>query len=222
MKMSQKRLEMMLQFFNVSLSSILFNSLFEGISFYIFNVLKCNNFLCTGYFCSGFLSWSIMLLVFQLFSLAQNLVRLSFCSCYFCCSGVLYFTRNIVTVAAYIYIIFSRPIQKILLLLGQLVLWFHFLITRTIVLSQFVSLGKQFTQCFDWCHQPCMISFFYFQLYFLDLRDDKQFFVDHPGAVPITTAQVKSPLKSLISFFLLCVIDSGMIIFISLKEKKVF
>lgn len=26
----------------------------------------------------------------------------------------------------------------------------------------------------------------------LDLRDDKQFFVDHPGAVPITAAQVKS------------------------------
>lgn len=25
-----------------------------------------------------------------------------------------------------------------------------------------------------------------------DLRDDKQFFVDHPGAVPITTAQVKN------------------------------
>ncbi|KAF3685190.1 Rac-like GTP-binding protein RHO1 [Capsicum annuum] len=25
----------------------------------------------------------------------------------------------------------------------------------------------------------------------LDLRDDKQFFVDHPGAVPITTAQVR-------------------------------
>lgn len=24
----------------------------------------------------------------------------------------------------------------------------------------------------------------------LDLRDDKQFFIDHPGAVPITTAQV--------------------------------
>lgn len=101
--MSQKRLEMMLQFFNVSLSSILFNSLVEGIFFYIFNVLKCNKFLCTGYFCSGFLSWSIMLLVFQLFLLAQNLVRLSFCSCYFWCSGVLYFTRNIVTVAAYIY-----------------------------------------------------------------------------------------------------------------------
>lgn len=26
-----------------------------------------------------------------------------------------------------------------------------------------------------------------------DLRDDKQFFVDHPGAVPITQAQVKIP-----------------------------
>lgn len=25
----------------------------------------------------------------------------------------------------------------------------------------------------------------------LDLRDDKQFFIDHPGAVPITTAQVR-------------------------------
>ena len=24
----------------------------------------------------------------------------------------------------------------------------------------------------------------------VDLRDDKQFFIDHPGAVPITTAQV--------------------------------
>lgn len=26
-----------------------------------------------------------------------------------------------------------------------------------------------------------------------DLRDDKQFFVDHPGSVPITAAQVKIP-----------------------------
>jgi hypothetical protein len=25
-----------------------------------------------------------------------------------------------------------------------------------------------------------------------DLRDDKQFFIDHPGAVPISTAQVKT------------------------------
>ena len=25
-----------------------------------------------------------------------------------------------------------------------------------------------------------------------DLRDDKQFFVDHPGAVPITSAQVRT------------------------------
>ncbi|MBW1279454.1 hypothetical protein KYD79_27160, partial [Escherichia coli] len=31
-------------------------------------------------------------------------------------------------------------------------------------------------------------------LVFADLRDDKQFFIDHPGAVPITTNQV---LKSL-------------------------
>ena len=35
----------------------------------------------------------------------------------------------------------------------------------------------------------------------LDLRDDKQFFVDHPGAVPITTAQVK--------FLILHIVDSG-------------
>ncbi|CAN1757813.1 Rac-like GTP-binding protein ARAC1 [Linum perenne] len=27
----------------------------------------------------------------------------------------------------------------------------------------------------------------------LDLRDDKQFFIDHPGAVPISTAQVDDP-----------------------------
>jgi Ras-related C3 botulinum toxin substrate 1 len=27
---------------------------------------------------------------------------------------------------------------------------------------------------------------------FVDLREDKQFFVDHPGAVPINTAQVKN------------------------------
>lgn len=31
-------------------------------------------------------------------------------------------------------------------------------------------------------------------LLLLDLRDDKQFFIDHPGAVPITTAQVYCPL----------------------------
>ena len=29
-----------------------------------------------------------------------------------------------------------------------------------------------------------------------DLRDDKQFFIDHPGAVPITTAQVKTTYSS--------------------------
>lgn len=43
-----------------------------------------------------------------------------------------------------------------------------------------------------------MIIFYQDTSYFLflktsneaDLRDDKQFFIDHPGAVPITTAQV--------------------------------
>lgn len=34
------------------------------------------------------------------------------------------------------------------------------------------------------------LLFFYHPFVFIDLRDDKQFFVDHPGAVPITTAQV--------------------------------
>jgi Ras-related C3 botulinum toxin substrate 1 len=33
--------------------------------------------------------------------------------------------------------------------------------------------------------------------YMPDLRDDKQFFIDHPGAVPITTAQGEE-LKKLI------------------------
>ncbi|BAT77677.1 hypothetical protein VIGAN_02026700 [Vigna angularis var. angularis] len=31
----------------------------------------------------------------------------------------------------------------------------------------------------------------------LDLREDKQFFMDHPGAVPITTAQVQSTINFL-------------------------
>jgi len=30
-----------------------------------------------------------------------------------------------------------------------------------------------------------------------DLREDKQFFMDHPGAVPITTAQVQSTINFL-------------------------
>lgn len=30
-----------------------------------------------------------------------------------------------------------------------------------------------------------------------DLREDKQFFMDHPGAVPITTAQVRSTINFL-------------------------
>jgi len=33
-------------------------------------------------------------------------------------------------------------------------------------------------------------------LEFADLRDDKQFFIDHPGAVPITTNQVCKPPQS--------------------------
>ncbi|XP_044475371.1 rac-like GTP-binding protein RHO1 [Mangifera indica] len=33
----------------------------------------------------------------------------------------------------------------------------------------------------------------------LDLPDDQQFFIDHPGAVPITTAQIGEELKKLIS-----------------------
>uniref|UniRef100_A0A452ZHF6 Uncharacterized protein n=1 Tax=Aegilops tauschii subsp. strangulata TaxID=200361 RepID=A0A452ZHF6_AEGTS len=37
-------------------------------------------------------------------------------------------------------------------------------------------------------------------LMLIDLRDDQQFFVDHPGAVPISTAQV---LGSFICFFFL-------------------
>lgn len=37
------------------------------------------------------------------------------------------------------------------------------------------------------------VSFLFFTYHpiFIDLRDDKQFFVDHPGAVPISTAQVR-------------------------------
>lgn len=34
------------------------------------------------------------------------------------------------------------------------------------------------------------MDFFDKILVFADLRDDNQFFIDHPGAVPITTAQV--------------------------------
>lgn len=37
---------------------------------------------------------------------------------------------------------------------------------------------------------------------YADLRDDKQFFIDHPGAVPITAAQVKIAMKN--HFFFSC------------------
>lgn len=36
-----------------------------------------------------------------------------------------------------------------------------------------------------------LLTFFFLKTFIeADLRDDKQFFIDHPGAVPITTAQV--------------------------------
>ena len=35
-----------------------------------------------------------------------------------------------------------------------------------------------------------------------DLRDDKQFFVDHPGAVPITQAQVSELSFFFIDFYI--------------------
>lgn len=34
-----------------------------------------------------------------------------------------------------------------------------------------------------------------------DLREDKQFFMDHPGAVPIPTAQVNTALLQIDYFF---------------------
>ncbi|PKI52855.1 hypothetical protein CRG98_026686 [Punica granatum] len=39
----------------------------------------------------------------------------------------------------------------------------------------------------------------------LDLRDDKQFFLDHPGAVPITTAQVRCSLPRWFCFLFITV-----------------
>lgn len=35
-----------------------------------------------------------------------------------------------------------------------------------------------------------LLQSFYCMGLFVDLRDDKQFFIDHPGAFPISTAQV--------------------------------
>lgn len=57
---------------------------------------------------------------------------------------------------------------------------------------------------------PSMIALDYLSLmlifYELDLRDDKQFFIDHPGAVPISTAQVNDYLNwfSIFKLFFLC------------------
>ncbi|KAM7521235.1 hypothetical protein LguiB_020197 [Lonicera macranthoides] len=41
----------------------------------------------------------------------------------------------------------------------------------------------------------CAVSRGYFTL--ADLRDDEQFFVDHPGAVPITTVQGEDLKKNI-------------------------
>ncbi|KAK4757189.1 hypothetical protein SAY87_007316 [Trapa incisa] len=49
----------------------------------------------------------------------------------------------------------------------------------------------------------------------LDLRDDKQFFLDHPGAVPITTAQVRCSLPQFFLDTLKSVLFLGNIIILS-------
>lgn len=72
----------------------------------------------------------------------------------------------------------------------------------------------------------------------VDLRDDKQFLIEHPGAVPITTAQVcasfsvfvtpifELPFTIYLSQFIVCIwrmtIVDGLILFsfLFLKKKK--
>jgi len=49
----------------------------------------------------------------------------------------------------------------------------------------------------------------------LDLRDDKQFFIDHPGAVPITTAQVKLLTDCVFSLILSIYMNCCFSIFLS-------
>lgn len=46
--------------------------------------------------------------------------------------------------------------------------------------------------------------FFTYHPIFIDLRDDKQFFVDHPGAVPISTAQVRILTMQKLLLFITC------------------
>lgn len=46
-------------------------------------------------------------------------------------------------------------------------------------------------------------------LKYADLREDKQFFMDHPGAVPITTAQVRNAIDFLSLSFLSVVGEVG-------------
>lgn len=45
--------------------------------------------------------------------------------------------------------------------------------------------------CYSYFYQVNSLLFCNF-FFGPDLRDDKQFFIDHPGAVPISTAQVKN------------------------------
>lgn len=53
---------------------------------------------------------------------------------------------------------------------------------------------------------------------YTDLRDDKRFFVDHPGAVPITTAQVRPKAYSV----LLVYYDSlGSRLILSLRDHHI-
>lgn len=52
----------------------------------------------------------------------------------------------------------------------------------------------------------------YFTL--LDLREDKQFFAEHPGVVPITTAQVSFMLPLLVKPFFLALTELVIVWFV--------
>lgn len=69
-------------------------------------------------------------------------------------------------------------------------------------------------------HEVNLSSYFFLATLspFTDLREDKQFFIDHPGAVPITTAQVK--ITNVPSYFpiLLCLFN--LVSFFYLKGEE--
>lgn len=52
------------------------------------------------------------------------------------------------------------------------------------------------------CYQLLLCNLKPVTFFFPDLRDDKQFFVDHPGAVPITTAQVRFLGKKMLYIYI--------------------